>query len=203
MPTPTQLLCELSAGDQRAADALLPIVYDQLHSLAEHYMKRERADHILQPTALVHEAYMKLVDQTQIDWKGRTHFMGVAARAMQRVLIDQARARDRQKRGGMGPGAASGASEKNPVQWRRVALDDAFSLSGKNALDVLELEDVLNRMHQIDPRQARIATLKIFGEMQDDQVADLLDVSTRTVERDWKMAKAWLRRELCGGTTNS
>ena len=185
-PTPTQLLCSLSAGDQKAADALLPLVYTQLHNLAAGYMERERADHVLQPTALVHEAYMRLVDQTQVDWNGRTHFLAVAARAMQRVLIDHARSRDRQKRGG-----------KN---WRRVALNDAFSLSGQHAVDFLDLEDALARMHKIDERQARVAALRIFGEMSDDQIAVLLDVSERTVERVWKMAKAWLRRELSTGT---
>jgi RNA polymerase sigma factor (TIGR02999 family) len=196
MPHPyeaTRYVVDLSAGRQKAAEDLLPLVYNQLHEIAEQYMKHERADHILQPTALVNEAYVRLVDDSQVDWRGRTHFMAVAARAMQRVLLDQARSRDRQKRGG--PGVA-GRNDENEKSWRRVELNDAFALTDHDRLDVLALEDALAKMRRIDERQARIAELRLFSEMNDEQIAAMLDVSERTVERDWKVARAWLRREL-------
>jgi RNA polymerase sigma-70 factor, ECF subfamily len=192
----TQFLVDLSAGRHKAAEDLMPLVYRQLRELAERYMQHERPDHILQPTALVHEAYMRLVDDTKVDWKGRTHFLAVAAKAMQRVLIDHARSRDRQERGGP---AIKDGEEKN---WRRVELDDAFALTDHQRLDALAFEEALNKMRELDQRQARVAELRIYCDMDDRDIATVLDVSERTVERDWKVAKAWLRRELSSGERN-
>lgn len=214
----TRYVVDLSAGRSKSAEDLLPLVYNQLREIAANYIKRERGDHVLQPTALVHEAYVRLVDDTQVDWRGRTHFMAIAAKAMQRVLIDHARSRDRVKRGG--PGVHGGndepdssgdspsamcrdaeSAQSDEKVWRKVALTDAFALTEHNRLDVLALEDALKTMREVDPRQAQVATLRLFSEMGDDQIAELLDVSQRTVERDWKMAKAWLRRELSDEST--
>jgi RNA polymerase sigma factor (TIGR02999 family) len=180
----TRLLGELSGGNERAADELLPLVYDELKALASGYMSRERSDHTLQPTALIHEAYMRLVDQTRVDWNGRTHFKAVAAQAMQRVLIDYARGKSRKKRGD---------------QWQRVPLDDAFHLAGTTELDAVALQDALQRMRQLDERQADVVEYRLFGGLTVEETARLLGVSERTVERDWKMGKTWLRRELSRG----
>jgi RNA polymerase sigma-70 factor (ECF subfamily) len=181
MPDVTQLLSDVSEGKARAAETLLPLVYDQLRSLADNYLHRERAGHTLQPTALVHEAYMKLVDQSRVNWQGTTHFRAVAAQAMQRVLIDHARGKNRQKRGG---------------DWRRITLHDAFTLTDQPELDAELLHEALERMRQIDERQARVVELRVFGGLSSAETSHVLDVSERTVERDWKMGLAWLRREL-------
>jgi RNA polymerase sigma-70 factor (ECF subfamily) len=183
-PDATELVTDLSGGDARAADALLPLVYDELRGLAEGYLRRERPDHTLQPTALVHEAYLKLVDQRRVDWQGRTHFKAVAAQAMRRVLIDHARTQGREKRGG---------------GWRRVPMYDAFQLGGGRGLSPHELLDALERMRTIDERQARVVELRLFGGLSGEEAARILGVSVRTVERDWKMGQAWLRRELSRG----
>ncbi len=177
----TKWLTEIGHSDQRAADRLMPCLYEELRELAEGYLRRERPDHILQPTALIHEAYLKLVDQTQVDWRGDTHFKAVAAAAMHRVLVDHARARSREKRGG---------------NWRQIALDDAFYLSGTCELDALELDEALEKMRKLDERQCRIVELRLFGGLSNEESATALGVSLRTVERDWKMGRAWLRREL-------
>ncbi len=177
----TKLLTEIGRGDERAADRLLPCLYEELRELAEGYLRRERPDHILQPTALVHEAYLRLVDQSRVNWQGDTHFKAVAAEAMHRVLIDHARREKRQKRGG---------------SWRRMALDDAFVLAGERDLDPLVLEEALDRMRQLDERQCRVVELRLFGGLTNDEIAKVLDTSLRTVERDWKMGRTWLRREL-------
>lgn len=180
----TAMLSETGADDQQVRNALLEAVYDELRELADRKLKRDRARESLQPTALVHEAYLRLVDQNRVSWQGRTHFYAVAAQAMQRVLVDHARHRDRQKRGG---------------SWRRVTLDDAYSLGKDHRLDLLALEQALEKMERLDPRQAQIVKLRLFGGLSVDEAAAMLDVSTRTVERDWKMGLAWLRRELSEG----
>ena len=177
----TKLLTEMSRGDERAANRLLPCLYEELRELAEGYLRRERPDHILQPTALVHEAYLRLVDQSRVDFQGDTHFKAVAAEAMHRVLVDHARREKRQKRGG---------------SWRRMALDDAFVLAGEKKLDPLVLEEALDRMRQLDERQCRVVELRLFGGLTNEEIAKALDTSLRTVERDWKMGRTWLRREL-------
>jgi RNA polymerase sigma factor (TIGR02999 family) len=178
---PTTLLAGVSGGDPEAADQLLPLVYQELRDLARAYLARERGDHTLVPTALVHEAYLKLVDQTRCDWKGRTHFKAIAAAAMQRILVDHARSRGRRKRG---------------RGWRRVGLTDAFNLGSEPSLDPVELSDALEEMERLDSRQARVVRLRLLGGLDMSEIAELLEVSTRTVERDWKMGITWLRRQL-------
>jgi RNA polymerase sigma factor (TIGR02999 family) len=182
-PDITSLLHEAREGGGDR-DALLAAVYDRLRSLAEESLRRERPGHTLQPTALVHEAYLKLVDQNRVEWRGRTHFHAVAAEAMRRILVDHARARNRKKRGG---------------GCRRVTLYDAFALTRDRGLDMIDLHDALERMRAIAGRAADVVEQRIFGGLEVDEVARMLDVTTRTVERDWKWAQAWLRRELSGG----
>ena len=177
----TQILQEMQAGDRNAPARLLPLVYDEFRHLARHYLKAERANHTLQPTALVHEAYLKLVDQSRVNWQGRTHFFAVAAQAMRRILVDHARAHLRQKRGG-------GA--------HRITLDDAVALSPQREEDVLALDEALEKLAQLDERQAKIVELRFFAGMTVEEVAESLGVSKRTVEADWTMARAWLLREL-------
>jgi RNA polymerase sigma factor (TIGR02999 family) len=179
----SQVLEDMKKGDNRAADKLLPLVYDEFRALARHYLAQERANHTLQPTALVHEAYMKLVDQTRVDWQGRSHFFAVAAQAMRRILVDHARSRQRDKRGG---GRA------------RVILDDDVALSPQKDEDVLALDESLQRLAKLDPRQAKVVELRFFGGMSVEEVAQALGVSKRTVEGDWTFARAWLSRELRG-----
>lgn len=179
----TEILAQLRDGDQRAADKLLPMVYDEFRALARHYLAQERMNHTLQPTALVHEAYMKLVDQTRVDWQGKSHFFAVAAQAMRRILVDHARSRQRDKRGG---GRA------------RVVLDEAVALSPQKDEDVLALDEALEKLAQVDARQAKVVELRFFGGMNVDEVAQALGVSKRTVEGDWTFARAWLSRELRG-----
>ena len=154
--------------------------------MAAKALRRERPDHTLQATALVHEAYLKLVDQTRVDWQGSTHFKAVAAVAIRRVLIDHARSKKREKRGG---------------NWRKVTLHDAFALAEKNDLDMISLHEAMEKMRKIDERQHKVVELRLFGGLSSDDTAKILDVSLRTVERDWKMGKTWLRRELSEGAS--
>ena len=179
----TQILEQIKGGDQKAADKLLPLVYDEFRALARHYLNQERPNHTLQPTALVNEAYMKLVDQTRVDWQGRSHFFAVAAQAMRRILVDHARSRQRDKRGG---GRA------------RVALDEAVALAPEKDEDVLALDEALEKLAKLDERQAKVVELRFFGGLSVDEVAEALGVSKRTVEGDWTFARAWLSRELRG-----
>jgi len=176
-----EILAELSQGDRRGADELLPLLYQEFREMASRLFRQERRDHTLQPTALVHEAYMKLVDQRRVDWQGRTHFMAVGAQAMRRILIDHARGHKRLKRGG---GRAL------------VSLDEDLAPAASRPVDAVDLADALQRLQILDPRQARIVELRFFGGLTVAEVAEVLGVSKRTVEGDWTMAKAWLRREL-------
>lgn len=183
----TELLESALAGRAGAADELLPLVYDELRAVAGALLRRERADHTLAPTALVHEAYLRLVPRSAEDWNGRTHFKAVAVRAMRRLLVDHARARDTVKRGG----------GRAPLPLR-----DVHRLAHGAELDAVELHDALERMRDLDPRQTEIAEMRLLGGLSAEETAQLLGVSSRTVERDWTMARAWLRRELGhGGTT--
>ena len=177
----TQYLLALQGGDARAADVLLPLLYDELRSLAHRYLQREGFGHTLQPTALVHEAWLRLVDQNRVEWKGRTHFFAVGAQAMRRVLVDHARGRLRQKRGG---GRA------------RVQLTDDVALSTQRDEDVLAVDEALEKLARVDARQASIVELRFFAGLDVAEVAQALGLSKRTVEADWTAAKAWLRREL-------
>lgn len=175
-------------GDQTdhpaSAEELLPLVYDELRQRAALYMRRERVGHTLEPTALVHEAYMKLVDQSRVKWRGRTHFFAVGAGIMRRLLIDYARGHGREKRGG---------------GWRRVTLSDSLRSSRNRDLDLeelLSLNDALEKLAQLDERQAKIVELRFFAGLKVEEVAHLLGVSKRTVEDEWVHARAWLKREL-------
>ncbi len=175
----TRLLQEWSAGDPSAADRLLPVVYDELHRLASSYLRRERSGHTLQSTALVNEAWMKLADQSA-PWQNRAHFLGVAAQAMRRILVDHARRRAAGKRGG--------AEE-------RVTLADVAAPGGTD-FDLVALDEALERLAALDERQARMVTMRFFAGLTVEETAEVLGVSEKTVKRDWAAAKAWLHREL-------
>ena len=177
----TLLLSELQKGDQEAASKLIPLLYDELRRLARNYMKRERADHTLQATALVHEAYVKLVKQPPVNWHGRSHFFGIAARVMRRILIDHARTHLREKRGG----------KQQPVSF-----DEALVFSPGQSAELLRLHDALEHLAKLDPRQSTIVELRFFGGLSVEQTADFLGISPKTVKRDWSVAKAWLHAEL-------
>ena len=176
----TVLLTALTKGNQEAASKLIPLVYNELRRLAGNYMRRERSDHTLQATALVHEAYLKLVEQ-QVDWQGRAHFFGVAAQMMRRILIDHARGHLRDKRGG---GVIP------------VPLDEALVFSPEQASELVKLDASLDRLAKLDSRQARIVELRFFGGLTVEQTAEVLGISAKTVKRDWSMAKAWLHGDL-------
>ncbi len=177
----TMLLSALKRGDDGAASKLIPAVYAELRRLAGAYMRRERVDHTLQATALVHEAYLKLVEQRSVDWQSRAHFFGVAAQLMRRILIDHARGHLRQKRGG---------------ERRKVSLDEVFLFAEKQADELLAVDDSLNQLEKIDPRQARVVELRFFGGLSVEEAAEVLGVSPKTIKRDWSVAKAWLYADL-------
>ncbi len=181
----TEIVAGLSAesGPELAAEELLPLVYDELRRLARHYMRRERPGNTLQATALVHEAYVKLVDRSRVSWRGRTHFFAVSARVMRHLLIDHARGDGRQRRGG---------------GWQRVTLNDSLTPAerGLDREQLLSLHAALKRLAASSERQARIVELRFFGGLKIDEIAVLLGLSQRTVDRDWHFARAWLRREL-------
>lgn len=182
-PDVTLLLTAVSAGDREALTKLLPIVYDELREHAAHLMWRERMGHTLQPTALVHEAFMKLVQQERVQWTGRAHFFAVASNLMRRILVDHARAHRADKRGG-------GAD--------RVSIEEGLGLAVGHDMDVLAVDRALERLAELDPRQAEIVTLRFFGGLSVEEVAAVLGISRRTVEAEWTMIRAWLRRELSG-----
>jgi RNA polymerase sigma-70 factor, ECF subfamily len=177
----TILLAELTKGNEGAASRLIPLVYAELRRLAASYMRRERSDHTLQPTALVHEAYLKLVQQRSVDWQSRAHFFGIAAQVMRRILVDHARGHLREKRGG---------------GQRPVPMDEALVFAPEQSVELLKLDQALERLTKLDPRQGKIVELRFFGGLTVEQTADLLGISPKTVKRDWSMAKAWLHGEL-------
>jgi RNA polymerase sigma-70 factor, ECF subfamily len=177
----TRLLAELGDGRREALDEVLPHVYGELRRIAARHLRAERSGHTLQPTALVNEAYMRLVDQTRVDWQGRTHFYAVAAGAMRRILIDHARGRRRFKRGG---------------DAQRVTFSEDLPVPAVFDADVIDVHEALERLAAVDERQARIVELRFFAGLGVDEVAEVLGVSKRTVEADWTHAKAWMRRAL-------
>jgi len=177
----TDSLAAHVAGEAGAVDELLPLVYGELRALAGAYMKRERRDHSLTPTAVVHEAYLRLIDNTRTDWRGKTHFLAVAATQMRRVLVDHARAHDARKRGG---------------DRLRVSLSETATFAPGVSLDVLALNEVLEKLASLSPRQASVVELRFFGGLSVKEIAFYLRVSERTIKEDWRMARAWLRREL-------
>ena len=177
----TQLLANLRSGENQAHDQLFPIVYNELRKIAANYMRRERADHTLQATALVHEAYMQLVDQTRVTWQSRAHFFGVAAQLMRRILVDHARTQNALKRGG---------------DAQKLSLDDSLGLASGPPVAFDELDEALNRLQQLDPNQAKIVELRFFGGLTVEEVSEVIGSSTATIEREWRMAKAWLHSQL-------
>ena len=184
----TGLLVAWKNGDRAALDQLVPIVYDELHRLAHFHMRGERPDHLLQTTALVNEAYLRLIDVTRMQWHDRAHFFAVAAQMMRRVLVDVARERCAQKRGG---------------GIRIVPLDDALAVADDRSLDLVALDEALDALATIDPRKVRVVELRYFGGLTVDETAAVIGMSADTVMRDWKMAKLWLLRELCRSDAES
>jgi RNA polymerase sigma factor (TIGR02999 family) len=168
-------------GDPKAASELLPLVYNKLRALAAGYMRSERSDHSLQPTAVVHEAYLRLIDDERVSWQGKTHFFAVAATQMRRILTEHARARHARKRGG-------GA--------RKVKLDDTMAVTTVGVVDMLALDEALDRLAGESPRQVRVVELRFFGGLSVEETAQFLEVSTSTVKGDWRVARAWLAHEL-------
>ena len=190
MSTPdetTQLLHALDARDPSATDRLFAIVYDELRGLAANHFVNQPLDHTLQPTALVNEAFLKLVDQTRIEWQSRAHFLAVAARAMRQILIDHARRRAAAKRGG---------------DLCRVTMAEGVTPIADSDPEMLDLDESLRRLAAMDERQSRIVELRFFGGMTMEEVSHVLDASKTTVETEWRMARAWLRRELTSGEAN-
>jgi RNA polymerase sigma-70 factor, ECF subfamily len=177
----TGLLQELRSGDRSAQSRIIPLIYPELRKIAARYMRRERADHTLQPTALVHEVYLRMVGHEQQDWQNRAHFFAVAAGLMREILVDHARKRISEKRGG---GAC------------RVQLDETLVKTDYAADKVLDIDRAIRNLSELDPRQAEVVVMRVFGGLTEKEIAIALDVSDRTVKRDWKMAKAWLRDVL-------
>ena len=179
----TQILLNWGAGESDAAARLMPLVYEELRRLARDYLRRERGDHTLQPTALVHEAYLRLVDDSRVNWQNRAHFYGVAAKLMRRILVDHARARNAEKRGGLVP---------------KVPLDEARDLPPAATNDLVALDGALQDLARTYPRKSEVVELKFFGGLEAEEIAEVLQVSPKTVLRDWQFAKLWLCRELAG-----
>jgi RNA polymerase sigma factor (TIGR02999 family) len=177
----TKIVNALGAGDRSRADRLIELVYDELRSLAGRFMAQEGIGHTLQPTALVNEAFLKLIKQDEVDWQGRSHFLAIGAQAMRRILVDYARTKKRQKRGG---------------GLQRVELTDELVFSTGRSEDVLALDTALEELAKLNPRQAQIVELRFFAGMSIDEIAAALGLSKRTVERNWTMVRAWLRQKL-------
>ena len=181
-PGVTELLIQLEGSDDsRVVDRLFPLVYDELRRIAAAQMKKERPDHTLRATALVNEAYLKLVDQTRVQWQNRAHFFAIAARAMRRILIDYARTRSREKRGG---------------DQERVTLEGLESGGERELDELLDLDEALRRLEDLDARQAKVVEMRFFGGVSMEEIAKVLGVSAATVDRDWRSARAWLSVEL-------
>ncbi len=184
----TQMLIQLSEGRAQVVDDILPLIYDELRRLAGNYLRRERSDHTLQPTALVHEAYLKLIDQTQVKWQNRAHFFGIAANIMRRILVDYARQHRADKRGG--------AAEKLPLEEEILIVSE-----GKSA-ELLALDEAMENLAKIDEQKSKIVELRYFGGLSVEETAEVLGVSEVTVKRHWRMAKAWLYGQLSQENTN-
>jgi RNA polymerase sigma factor (TIGR02999 family) len=179
----TQLLIDWRNGDKSALDQMTPALYDELRRLARFFLANERPDHTLQPTALVHEAYIRLVDQHAVDWRNRAHFLGVAATMMRRILINHAQARLAAKRLG---------------QAQAVALDDALGVFSTSQVDLIDLNQVLEQLSEIDPQQGRVVELRYFGGLTIEETAEVLGVSAATVKREWSIARLWLLQKMEG-----
>ena len=177
----TRLLLAWRDGNKSALDELMPLVYSELHRLARHYMRGQKSGHTLQTTALVNEAYLRLIDSSQVRWQDRHHFFAISAQLMRRILVDSARTRNSRKRGG---------------ELQKVELDEALQISAEQPFDLIALDDALKILAGLSPRQSQIVELKYFGGLSEEEIAGTLDISPRTVRRDWSIARAWLYREL-------
>ncbi|HVF51142.1 MAG TPA: sigma-70 family RNA polymerase sigma factor [Pyrinomonadaceae bacterium] len=184
----TQLLLDWSSGKREAMDDLLPLVYKELRQLADRYLRRERSDHTLQATALVHEAYLKLIDQRNVQWQNRAHFFGVAAQAMRRILVDHARNHQAAKRGSGG---------------QKISLDEGLMVTDERAHELVALDDALNELAGFDEQKGRIVELRFFGGLTIEETAEVLGIGTATVIREWRMAKAWLYQSISGDEPES
>lgn len=178
----TQFLDEMRSGDQESLNELLPLVYEELRRLARSHLSRERSDHTLQPTALVHEAYLRLIGQAETEWQNRAHFFGIAARVMREILIEYARMKNRKKRGG--------------ELKTQIALDEAVSFANQKELDVIAVDEALKKLENLDERQARIVEMKFFGGLTIEEIAEVLSISPATVKREWATAKLLLNKML-------
>ncbi len=177
----TELLRQWRRGDKEALDKLTPLVYDELHRLAHQYISRERPGHTLQTTALVNEAYLRLVEQKDVEWQSRAHFFAVSAQVMRHILVDYARQHASAKRGG---------------EFQRVELDGEVIVSRERAAELIALDEAMQALHDIDPRRSKVVELRYFGGLNNREASEVLKVSEATIERDWRFAKAWLYREL-------
>jgi RNA polymerase sigma factor (TIGR02999 family) len=183
----TQILLEFADDGPKAAARLMPLVYDELRQMARAYLQRERSDHTMQATSLVHEAYLRLVDQTAVSWQNRAHFLAVAAQQMRRILVDNARRHRTGKHGG---------------EWCRVEFEDAVAPAVSRSVDVIALDDALQDLMALNPQHSRIVELRFFGGMTVEEVAEVLQLSPRTVHREWRLARAWLRRQVFGESSD-
>jgi RNA polymerase sigma factor (TIGR02999 family) len=177
----TQLLAEMKLGNTDAEARLISLVYRELRRIAGSYMRNERADHSLQPTALVHEAYLRLRNMHAIDWQSRSHFLAVSAHTMRRILVDHARAKHAGKRG---------------LEWNQVSIEVGELCAAESTVNIVELDEALGRLETFDKRQAKIVEMRFFGGLSEDEIGAELGISERTVKRDWRIAKAWLYHEL-------
>lgn len=178
----TRMLREWSEGNREALEELMPLVYDELHRQASRFLKKERSDHTLQTTALIHETYLKLIDQRDVNWESRTHFFAIAANLMRRILVDYARTKKREKRGG---------------DAVKLPLEEIENISGKEkGVDLIALDEALERLEKIDEKQARVVELRYFSGLSLEETAAAMNISRTTVAEEWRMAKAWLHREL-------
>jgi RNA polymerase sigma factor (TIGR02999 family) len=177
----TQLLLAWGAGNKAALDELMPLVYAELRKLARGYMRRQPADHTLQTTALVNEAYLRLIDSSRVNWQNRTHFFAISAQLMRRILVDFARARNSQKRGG---------------EVQKIELDETLVIPIEQKTDFVALDEALKELAALSPRQSEVVELRYFGGLSEEEIAQHLDVSVRTVRRDWSVARAWLFRKM-------
>lgn len=191
MPTHTpitMMLQQLRNGDSSSIDDLLPLVYDELRRLASSYLSRERVNHTLQPTALVHEAYLRLIGQSEINWQNRAHFFGISARLMREILIDHARGKNRHKRGG--------------EFYTQIELDQAVSFAGNQPLNVIAVDEAMVKLEALDSRQAKIVELKFFGGLTVEEIAEVMDISPATIKREWSTAKLFLYKTLVDTSTS-
>lgn len=179
----TKILGEWNSGDQQAIERLFPLVYDELRRQAQRYLRQERPDHTLQPTALVHEAYMRLASGQSLAAENRTHFFAISSRLMRQILVDHARLHNAEKRGGAA---------------QRLSLENIDILPEQSAADLLELNDALNELERIDERKCKVVEMRFFGGLSENEIAQVLGISEKTVRRDWNFAKLWLFRELSG-----